>query len=228
MEGQPLLPARPPPGSKKGVVAWLRNSPILAFVLVAVFAAGLLSHIAGSDTAQSVTALTQRAAGGAGWGSKKPPSLPAQGDAVAEDEDEAEEAQEVEKPSAVPGNPTDGGATSQSSEAAAAQQDATDGDSTSSQGADGGDQQSAVSGGQAEGSAAEQQQVGGDAEQAADAAQPAAEAEAQKAGSGEQQQAQQQDQPAAELTLEEVWRRLNNKWLCVQQHMVVMIDVLPA
>ena len=216
VEGQPLLPAKAPAGSKKGLLAWLRNSPILAFVLVAVFAAGLLSHIARSDTAQSVTALTQRAAGEAQarWGGKAAAALPAQDETAAEDEAEAEDAEEA---TAVPGTPIDSDAAADSSDPAKAQQAATDGGSTPSQDGDGGNTQPADGGGHPDGAAAGRQQVGGDPEQAA-GVQQAADGGAQPADSGEQQHTTRQEPPAVGLTLEEVRRRPWQSLLAAHQH----------
>ena len=203
VEAQPLLPA--PTRSRKGLVAWLRGIPFVAIALVAVFAVGIGSHIARSDVAQNVSAvtssLTQRAAGVPRWGGKSLPTLPAQDDAGAEDEDEA-----------------DGAAASASdpSDTDAVQRDAAEGadaESMSSQGAqqplDGADQASA-------GGADQQQPSGGDAGQ--QAAAEGHEANTQPATDGGDQQSSdsaQQDQPAlqtaepAPATVEEV-RCANN------------------
>ena len=203
LEGQPLLPA--PTRSRKGLVAWLRGIPFIAIALVAVFAVGIGSHIARSDVAQNVkSSLTQRPAGVPRWGSKPVATLPAQDDAGADDEDDAEGSREPDG-TAVEGS----AAAAQPAVTGASQQGAAQGadsSSTASQAA-GSDQQPADGAAQADAATVNQQQASGsDAGQQSAEGQPA---DAQPAASSDQQSSdsaqQQQTAEPAPATLEEVW-----------------------
>lgn len=211
LEGQPLLPARPPPNSRRTLLAWLRGVPFVAIALVAVFAVGIGSHIAMSDVAQSVSSsLTQRAAGVSRWGGKPLATLPAQDDAGGEEEEEPEGVQGPERPGAMPSSVDSAGASH--TDTGASQQDAAEGNAaglTPSIDADS-SQQSADAVGQAGAAVGDQQQVsGGDAgQQSADSqqaeTQPAAGSDQQSSDTAQQQDAAPQTVEPAPATLEEV------------------------
>ena len=205
------MPARPPPNSRRGLIAWLRGVPFVAIALVVVFAAGIGSHIAKSDVAQNVSAvtssLTQRAAGVPRWGSKALATLPAQDDAGAEDEDEPAGAQEPGTLGAMPiredSAASQPGITGASQQVAAASAGV---GSTPSHGGDS-DQQPADNAHQASGADMNQQRAsGGDAGQQSAASQAV---DSQPAPSSDQQSSDtaQQDSRTGEpapATLEEV------------------------